>query len=138
MRRREMLSSNLASEFYVASQLWRLGYVVTITLGHTKEIDLIVTDDAGRIVTIDVKGIKNRTNWPMKPRRIAKDHFFALVCWGGRFQDYQYSPEVFIVPSLEIGKLLGVWTNSRSRQTAVAYSKIQAGRYRNAWDLLFK
>ena len=42
MVRNGTINTNLASEFYVASLLFRLGYAVTITLGHTKEIDLIV------------------------------------------------------------------------------------------------
>jgi len=55
-------NTNLASEFYVASQLFRQGYVVTVTLGHTKEIDLIVAHPDGRTITIDMKGLKNTTN----------------------------------------------------------------------------
>ena len=42
MENQNTQNTNLAAEFYVASQLFRLGYIVTITLGHTKEIDLIV------------------------------------------------------------------------------------------------
>ena len=74
--------TNLASEFYVASQIFRLGYNATITLGHTKEIDLVVTHPDGRFITIDVKGSKWKTSWPLKLKRKRKDHFFcAAFLW---------------------------------------------------------
>lgn len=41
------LNTNLAAEFYVASQIFRLGHTVTITYGNTKEIDLIVHNENG-------------------------------------------------------------------------------------------
>lgn len=34
--------TNLPSEFYVASILWGLGYEVAITMGNTKEIDILL------------------------------------------------------------------------------------------------
>ena len=58
MKRQYGQNTNLAAEFFVASQLFRLGYTVTITLGNTKEIDLLVAHPDGRTVTIDVKGLK--------------------------------------------------------------------------------
>ena len=65
--------TNLASEFYVASQLYRLGYVTVLTLGHTKEIDLVAIHPDGRTVTIDVKGLKNTNlRWtPLSRHKIA-------------------------------------------------------------------
>jgi len=76
-------SSNLAAEFYVASLLYRMGYTATLTLGHTKEIDIMVYDEsAKRTVTIDVKGLKNTTNWVMPSERklsVRPTHFYALV-----------------------------------------------------------
>ena len=62
MPRSETQNTNLASEFYITYLLFRLGYNVTITLGHTKEIDLIVTDAEGRKVSIDVTGLVGKTN----------------------------------------------------------------------------
>jgi len=44
-------NTNLATEYCIASLLFRLGYNVTITLGHTKEIDLIVTNSAGKKIS---------------------------------------------------------------------------------------
>jgi len=59
---KKLEDTNLASEFYIASQLHRLGYITVLALGHTKEIDLVAIHPDGRTATIDVKGLKNTTN----------------------------------------------------------------------------
>lgn len=110
---------------------------MTITLGHTKEIDLIVVHPDGRTVTIDVKGLKNTTNWPLKPKLISKSHFFVLVSYKNKFTDLDQNPEVFVVPSTEIKKILAPWSG-RPDITSVPYRDVKNSKYRDAWDLLFK
>ena len=128
-------TANLAAEFLVASYLIRLGYVVTLTLGQTKEIDLIAIGPRGRSVTIDVKGLKNKTNWPMRPVRPRRNHFFIFVSFLTRFHDLAAQPDVFIVPSSQLSRVLGRWTG-RPEQRAVAYRRLRDSRFRSAWDLM--
>lgn len=137
MAHNKMQTTNLASEFYVASQLFRLGYVVTVTLGHTKEIDLIVAHPDGRTITIDVKGLKNTTNWPLKPKLKSKNHFYVLVSYRNKFGDLTVPPDVFVVPSLEVEKILHPWSG-KPDVTCVGYKDIKESKYKNAWGLLFK
>ena len=129
-------STNLAAEFFVASQLHRLGYIVTLTLGNTKEVDLLVAHPDGRKVSIDTKGLKNKTNWPLTPKLKRKDHFFALVSYVNHFEDVECQPEVFIIPSVEIDKVLTGWSGSKT-VTCVGYSKLKNSKYKKAWPLLF-
>lgn len=136
MTRKNRQNTNLASEFFVASQLFRLGYNVTITLGHTKEIDLIVTHPDGRNITIDVKGLKNRTNWPLKPKLIDKNHYFALVGYNNNYNDLSCKPDVFIIPSTKVKSIMTEWSG-KPDVTCVAYRNVKNGKYREAWDLLF-
>jgi len=139
MARNKTQNSNLASEFYVASQLFRMGYVVTITLGHTKEIDLIVVHPNGRTITIDVKGLKNTTNWPVSPKLEKEDHFFVLVSYLNKFADLNIHPDVFVVPSLEIKSLLTPWSGkAHVKQKGVRYRDAKNSKYKDAWELLFK
>ncbi|ODS40957.1 hypothetical protein BEH94_10715 [Candidatus Altiarchaeales archaeon WOR_SM1_SCG] len=139
MARDKTQNSNLASEFYVASQLFRVGYVVTITLGHTKEIDLIVVHPDGRTITIDVKGLKNTTNWPLSPKLEKEDHFFVLVSYLNKFADLNIHPDVFVVPSLEIKSLLTPWSGkAQVKQKGVRYRDAKNSKYKDAWELLFK
>ena len=125
-------NTNLASEFYVASKLFRLGY----TLGHTKEIDIVAINPIdGKIITIDVKGLKNKTNWPLIPRKKAKSHYFILVAWCNKFNDPSFQPEIFVVPSTKISKLLTPWSGN-PKVLCVGYTKAKNSKYKNAWSLL--
>ena len=137
MNRDKTQNTNLAAEFYVASQLFRMGLTVTLTLGHTKEIDLMVAHPDGRTVTIDVKGLKNKTNWPIKPKLISKSHFFVLVSYINKFKNVEVQPEVFVVPSTQLKALLHGWSG-RPDITAVGYTHVKGGRFKDAWPLLFK
>jgi len=139
MARNSRQDANLPAEFYVASQLFRLGHTVTITLGHTKEIDLIVVHSDGRTITIDVKGLKNTTNWPINPKLEKEDHFFVLVSYLNKFGDLNIHPDVFVVPSLEIKSLLTPWSGkAHVKQKGVRYRDVKNSKYKNAWELLFK
>lgn len=133
MAKDEIQNTNLASEFFVASQLFRLGYIVTITLGHTKEVDLIVVNKEGRKVSIDVKGLVGRTNWPLNPKLIREDHFYILITHKDKFNDLNTIPEVYIIPSVEINNLLTKWKN----RSGVTYKTLKNSKYNNAWHLLF-
>jgi len=136
MAKNKTENTNLASEFFVASQLFRLGYNVTITLGHTKEIDLYVADSDGKVVTIDVKGLKNTTNWPVKFKQPKKNHYFVFVTYLNKFSELDIEPEVFVIPSVRMRKLIGQWAGNPD-VTAVGYSRLKNSKYKNAWQLLF-
>ncbi len=137
MARNKTQNTNLASEFYVASQLFRLGYMVTLTLGHTKEIDLIVAHPDGRTITIDVKGLKDTTNWPLQPKLKSKNHFYVLVSYCNKFDDLHSQPAVFVIPSIKVEDVLSAWSG-KPNVTCVAYRDIKDGKHKDAWELLFK
>jgi len=119
-------SSNLAAEYYVASLLFRLGYVVTVTFGNTKEIDLMVYDpETQKTVTIDVKGLKNKTNWIMPKNPSERpDHFYVLVTFKNRFIDLDKIPEVYTLPSEQIRKLWVDWAG-KGEQRAIKYRDLR-------------
>lgn len=132
------INTNLASEYFVASQLFRLGYDVTITLGNTKEIDLILINKKGKLISIDVKGLKNTTNFPMKVKRDKKTHFFVLVSYKNKIGDLSKRPVCFIVPSREAKKLLRTWSG-RLDMTGIPYSLVKDNKkYKDNWNLLEK
>ena len=57
-------NTNLAAEFYVLSMLHRLGADASLTLGNKKAVDILVVRGAGKALTIDVKGVAGRFDWP--------------------------------------------------------------------------
>lgn len=51
-----------AAQFYVAAELARRGYQVTLTLGMAPMRDLLVVSPSGRHFSVEVKGLR-RPNW---------------------------------------------------------------------------
>jgi hypothetical protein len=130
-------NTNLAAEFYTLSVLHRLGFSATLTLGNKKAVDIVVARDAGDAVTIDVKGLAGKTNWPVdnlpKPKR---NHFIAFVSFLGKIEDPSVQPEVYLVPSTSVPRL--VYRNPKGNRRVIQLHRARKRwqKYRNAWALL--
>jgi len=131
------VATNMASELYVASILWRLGYKVTLTLGHTKEIDLFAEKN-GKIITIDVKSVRTGPFLLQKKPEILnkKNHFFVFVRYGRHFSDISKNPVCYVVPATELSKVI---------KDAAGMERIWEGKlseleknFKERWDLLEK
>ena len=129
--------TNLASEFYVLSSLHRLGADATLTLGNKKSVDIVIVRKAGDAITIDVKGVAGRWDWPAdnirEPKHPSK-HFLVLISYEGKIIDLCSMPSVWIVPYKQISKFIKKY---RGRQN-VSRMLIQNNgkRYRDAWHLI--
>jgi hypothetical protein len=91
-------NTNLASEFYVLSMLYRLGFDANLTLGNKKSVDLAVVLGPGHAITIDVKAVAGKMDWLMggssgSPK---SDHYVVLVSYEGRFGDAQQAPRCWV------------------------------------------
>src|SRR5687767_203399 len=73
-------NTNLASEFYAMSVLYRLGCDAHLTLGNKKAVDIVVVRGPGDVVTLDVKAVVGKTDWLAgSPEAVARgNHFVAL------------------------------------------------------------
>lgn len=81
--------TNMASEFWFFSQLYRLGYTAYITLGNTKSVDIAVELRDKKLLTFDVKGKEsfNRGTYPYLPTHdklnekgiYNNSHYFVFV-----------------------------------------------------------
>jgi hypothetical protein len=58
--------TNLAAEFYILSCLHRRGLTANLTLGNKKGVDIVVVREAGDAVTVEVKGIAKKYDWPSR------------------------------------------------------------------------
>src|SRR3954471_20641077 len=58
-------NTNLASEFYVLSALYRLGMDANLTLGNKKSVDIAVVLGPGHAITVDVKAVAGKMDWLM-------------------------------------------------------------------------
>ena len=118
----------------MVSQLYRLGYLPLVTLGHTKEIDIVIENpNTGKAITVDVKGLKRGSgNWLVNLKRVDALHFFVFVYFKDGLDAIQYAPQIFVVPSTELGALL-----HRSPTNDLPWANpSDLSNYENKWELL--
>lgn len=130
--------TNLASEFYILSLLSRLGLDASLTLGNKKQIDIVVVNDEGNSITIDVKAVASKNDWILgnSTPKASENHFIFLVGYEGNFKDPNTLPRVWIIPSNELHKHILITDSSKmhfiSRKTFIENGK----HFENAWHLL--
>ena len=130
-------NTNLASEFYVLSMLYRLGSDASLTLGNKKSIDIFVVRDSGNVATIDVKGLAGTTSWPVdNVKKVAKDHFLVFVSFLGKISDHTVSPEVYVVPSKRLAPLVYHSPNGKRHVLQVSRLRKDGKQFRDAWHLV--
>lgn len=76
----EKNQTGIASEFYVAGELSRLGYNVTVTFGNTKSIDLLIQKDT-ELFKVQVKGIQTTKSicWNLDKTKVTSDIYYVLI-----------------------------------------------------------
>jgi hypothetical protein len=128
--------TNLASEFYVLAALYRLGADASLSLGNKKAVDITVVRAAGDAVTIDVKGVAGRYDWPadnisVTPR---ERHFLAFVSFEGKFEDPRALPSIWVVPHADVERFRAQY----SGRSNISRAKLLAegDKYREHWGLL--
>ncbi len=129
--------TNLAAEFYVLSCLHRLGLTANLTLGNKKGVDIVVLRDAGDAVTVEVKGIAKKYDWPAGNlvTEHPDNHFVALVSFEGRIGEADMPPpRVWVIPFRAVERFKRYYTN----RTNVSRAAIRAdgGEFENAWYLI--
>ncbi len=129
-------NTNLAAEFYVLSVLHRLGADATLTLGNKKSVDIVVVKGAGNTVTVDVKGLAGTTSWPVdNVKGVKNNHFLVFVCYGGKIDQPDVLPEVWVIPSSDVEPLVYVSPKGR-RVVPRSNLRREAEQFKSAWSLL--
>ena len=135
-------NTNLASEYHVLSCLYRIGTNAYLTLGNKKSVDIIV-EKTDAILTIDVKGLKDNScfpidNWTKKD----KNHFMVFVSYNGQIVDTNYSPEIYIVPTdeleltyTELDDKSVIYINPKGNRKVVELSRLRKlkEKYKDNW-----
>jgi hypothetical protein len=128
-------NTGLAAEFYVLSVLHRKGLSASMTLGNRKAIDIVV-EAPDRTITIDVKGMASRTNWPLDNFSSEKleNHYVALVTFNNRIKDHSVLPTVYLVPAADIP--LFFYVNPKGNRRTIQFSRMrdQGSQYLEAWS----
>lgn len=87
-----------AAQFYVAAELTRRDYLVSLTLGNAPVADLLVVGPGGSHFMIDVKGLSSKNFWLVREREPKDDLYFVLV----HLPQNLGSPEFFIMSSASL------------------------------------
>jgi hypothetical protein len=137
-RSQRAYNTNLASEFYVMSVLYRLGLDANLTLGNKKAVDIVVVLAPGDTVTIDVKAVAGAVDWLVgstvdSPR---DRHFVVLLSYEGKFANLDTMPKAWVLPHEEFLRLV---KTAKAPSVLRYVSRAQVRRLENrkdAWHLL--
>ena len=85
------------SQFYVAAELTRKGYMVALTLGNAPTTDLMVVSPSGKQFKVQVKGLSSKNFWLIKKRQ-ENDLYYVFVY----LPKDSKPPKFFIMNSKEV------------------------------------
>ena len=139
----ERYHTGMAAEFYVLLMLHRLGLAAHLTLGNNKAVDILV-QKGDTYLSIDVKGLAEKDNFPMTNFASKENHYYIFVCFLGRFNHPGSIPEVFVVPSTDLIKKRPelkndtlLYTAPNSKGKTVQYGRLEKlPKYKNNWKVL--
>lgn len=136
MKKSLKYNTNLASEFWVLAALYRLGIEGQLTLGNKKGVDIIIPTDAHEMITIEVKGLAKRTDWPADNIEILDDprHFYVFLSFEGKISDPQVHPSVWIIPSDKLRPFIKHYQTRADVTSKLIRDK--GNEFKNAWELL--
>ena len=120
----------MAAEFFVLSQLFRMGLEAYLSQGNKKSIDIRVVHNAKKSISIDVKSVRGYSSLVVNNVDAREDHFIVFVIYNDKFEDVSETPEIFIVPSQEVGAI----TKKHKLERRVL--KGDLAKYKNEWRLL--
>lgn len=93
--------TGIASEFFVAGELARRGFNVTLTFGNTKAIDLLIEKN-GTLIPVQVKGMQRTSSicWNVNLEKLNdKSLIFVLI---NLHADTFQQPEYFVLTAAEV------------------------------------
>lgn len=100
--RANAFDTGVAVEYFVLSQIYRLGLEAYISQGNKKAIDIRVIQENGNPISIDVKAVRGYSSLVVNNVKTEDNHFIAFVIYNNKFEDVLTHPQVYIVPSLEV------------------------------------
>lgn len=123
-----------ASQFLVAAELTRRGYLVSFTLGNAKFTDLMVETPGNKHFSIDIKGQSMKNYWIIKPSENNRDDQYFILVYVPR--NLTESPQYFILNSDDITKELKQHLE-RMKQAEIVRGKPYSHKFETggmAWD----
>jgi hypothetical protein len=123
--------TGISSEFFVAAELARRGYNVTLTFGNTKAIDLLV-EKKSKLIPVQVKGMQRTKSicWNLSIKNIREDVLYVLV---NLHSDTLEQPEYFVFTGKEMKKNL---KPTKSGRDYIDYYFVKRLGFQDNWNKL--
>ncbi len=128
--RANSFNTGMAAEFYVLSQLFRMGLEAYLSQGNKKSIDIRVVHSDQRTISIDVKAVRSYSSLVVNNVSASDNHFLAFVIYNNKFEDLATVPEVFIVPSADVA---GITKHFKEERRVM---KGDLSKYKDNWAAL--
>ena len=116
-------------------RLFRLGHEPALTLGNTKNIDILVRTRSEQLRTISVKAVQGGGKWPVGRRDLSneRDLVFVFLLYRS-FGNVTTDPDVWIMPAVDVETRKQGWIDG----SAIYYAHKELvvsdlGNYRDAW-----
>jgi Holliday junction resolvase-like predicted endonuclease len=134
----EKQQTGIAAEYYVAAELSRLGYDVTVTFGNTKSIDLLVHKNE-EVFVVQVKGIQATKSlcWNLNKNKVADKKKLIIVLVNLHVNDPKAKPEFFVLTQPEAMTLFNDTPKEGMNRTYLDYKKIKldSATYQDRWTV---
>ncbi len=96
-----------AGEYYIASKLSALDFIVSITLGRAERFDILALRPDGKTLTFSVKSaqLEDVKSFPLsnKDEKNPSDNFYYAFV---KFNEFKREPDFWIIPSHVVSKLI--------------------------------
>lgn len=124
-------NTHIAGEMFVAAELAKRGYSVSLTMGNAKAVDLFAERN-GTAICIQVKAIAHKRNvgWPLpfdRSKIIDKVLYVCVV-----LNEIGQAPTYYILPPNEVRER-GRWYATRA---ILDIGRVKAGDFEDAWHLI--
>ncbi len=128
--RANAFNTGIAAEYFVLSQLYRLGLEAYISQGNKKAIDIRVIQENGNPISLDVKAVRGYSSLVVNNVQVKSNHYIVFVIYDSKFEDVSTTPKVYIVPSKKVPSITSHFKEEKR------VMKGALAEYQNQWGVL--
>ncbi|MDK9556107.1 hypothetical protein QQF73_00620 [Marinobacter sp. M216] len=111
--RANSFNTGIAAEYFILSQLYRRGVEAYVSQGNKKAIDIRVVLENEKAISIDVKAVRGYSSLVVNNVKPKENHFLVIVIYNNKFEDVNISPDVFVVPSIDVPAITKQWKQEK-------------------------
>lgn len=130
--------SGLSAEFFVAAELLKRGLQTSVTFGNAKAIDLLAHNGStGRTFSVQVKALRTRNYFLIKPAHVKGEHIYAFVLLNKPGMSVEY----FIVPGsvlIQNQPSFDKYFDNTLSMPGIAWNSPVLAEFRDNWSIFLE